>query len=66
MEQKPDDKQSGLSAAIAALLSASAGAGIGWLTWQVTESIAFGIGIAGPMALLSNNLITKMLRQGRK
>ena len=66
MGQKPDDKQSGLSAAIAALCGASAGAGIGWLTYQVTGSIAFGIGIAGPMALLSNNLIANMLRKGRE
>jgi hypothetical protein len=65
VEQKPDDKQSGLSAAFAALLSASAGAGIGWLTWQVTGSSAFGIGIAGPMALLSNNFITNVFLKGR-
>jgi hypothetical protein len=62
MNQQPNDKQSGRSAAIAALLSASAGSGIGWLTWQATGNIAVGIGIAGPMALLTNNILRKIMK----
>jgi len=59
MEEKPDDKQSWRAEAIAALLSAGAGAGIGWLTWQLTGNIAVGIGISGPMALVASNLLRK-------
>ncbi len=66
MEQEPSDKPSWRSEAIATLLSASAGAGIGWLTWQATGNIAVAIGIAGPMGALTNNLITNMLRKGKK
>ena len=64
MAQQPSDKQTGSTAAIAALLGASAGAGIGWLSYQARGNIAVGIGVAGPMALLSNNLIANMLRKG--
>lgn len=66
VQQKTADKHTGLTAAIAALLSASAGTGIGWLTWQVTGSVALGIGIAGPMALLSHNLLTNIMLNGRQ
>ena len=66
MEPKSGDHPSWRSAALAALLSAGAGSGIGWLTWQSTGSSALGIGIAGPMALLSNNMITQMLLKGKK
>lgn len=62
MEQKTDDKQLGLSAAIAALLSASAGAGIGWVIWLVTGNNAVAIGMAGPMALLTNNILQKVMK----
>ena len=61
MEQKPNDKRLGRSAAIA-LLSASAGAGIGWVIWLATGNNAVGIGIAGPMALLSSNILQKVIK----
>jgi hypothetical protein len=61
MEQKPNDKQLGRSAVIA-LLSASAGAGIGWVLWLGTRNIAVGIGMAGPIALLSSNILRKVIK----
>ena len=61
MEQKPNDKQLGRSAAIA-LLSAGAGAGIGWVLYLATGNIAVGIGMAGPMALLSSNILQKVIK----
>jgi hypothetical protein len=60
MEQKPNDKRLGRSAAIA-LLAASAGAGIGWILWLATGNNAVAIGMAGPIALLTNNLLLKIL-----
>ena len=62
MEQEPNDKQSVRSAAIATLLSASAGSGIGWVLWLVTGNIAVAIGIAGPMAALTNNFLRNAIK----
>jgi hypothetical protein len=62
MEQKPTDKQSVRSEAIAVLLSASAGSGIGWVIWLATSNIAVAIGIAGPMAALTNNILRKVIK----
>ena len=62
MDQKPNDKQSGRSAAIAALLGASAGAGIGWGIWLATGNNAVAIGMAGPIALLINNIFRKVIK----
>jgi hypothetical protein len=59
MEQKPDDKPSVRSEAFAVLVSAIAGSGIGWVTWLATANIAVAIGIAGPMAALTNNILRK-------
>ena len=58
MEQQPNGKQSGRSAAILALLAASAGAGIGWGIWLVTGNNGVAIGMAGPIALLVNNILS--------
>jgi len=62
MEQKPIDKQSVRSEAIAALLGAGAGAGLGWLIWLATGHIAVAIGMAGAIAALTNNLLRKVLK----
>ena len=64
MEQPPNDKQSTRSAAIAALLAVSAGAGIGYALMLATGNNAVGIGMAGPIALLVNNFVRNMLRKG--
>jgi LmbE family N-acetylglucosaminyl deacetylase len=62
MEQHPNDKQSGRSAAIAALLAAGAGAGIGWVIWLTTGNNGVAIGMAGPIALLVNNMLRKVIK----
>ena len=62
MEKQPNDKQSGRSAAIAALLSAGAGAGIGWGIWLATGNNGVAIGMAGPIALPSNNFLRKVIK----
>ena len=62
MEQQPNDKQSGRAAAIAALLAVSAGAGIGWGIWLTTGNNAVAIGMAGPIALLVNNMLRKVIK----
>ena len=64
MEQQPNDKPSTGSAAIAALLAVSTGAGIGYALMLATGNNAVGIGIAGPIALLVNNFVLGMLRKG--
>jgi hypothetical protein len=61
MEQRPSDKPSVRSEATAVLLSAGAGSGIGWVIWLATGNIAVAIGIAGPMAALSNNILRKII-----
>ena len=66
MEQQPSDKLSTRSEAIAVLLSAGAGSGIGYALWQATGNIAVGIGLAGPIALLVNNLVRNVLWKGKK
>ncbi len=65
MEQQPNDKRSTRSAAIAALLGASAGAGIGWVIWLTTGNNAVAIGVAGPIALLVNNFVRNMLLKSK-
>jgi hypothetical protein len=62
MEQKPNGKQSVRSEAIAALLSASAGSGVGWLIWLATSNIGVAIGIAGPIAALTNIFLRKVIK----
>lgn len=61
MEQKPNDKRLGRSAAIA-VLAAGGGAGIGWVLWLATGKIALGIGLAGPMALLISNILQRVIK----
>ena len=62
MEQKPNDKPSLRSEAIAVLLSAGAGSGIGWVIWLATGNIAVALGIAGPMGALTNNILRKVIK----
>ena len=62
MEQTPGDKQSVRSEAIAALLSAISGSGIGWLVWLATGNIAVAIGMAGPIAALANSFLRKAIK----
>lgn len=62
MEHKPDDKTSVRAEAIAAILGASAGSGIGWVLWLITANIAVAIGIAGPIAAITNSAIRKVLK----
>jgi hypothetical protein len=62
MEQKLTDKPSLRSEAIAAVLSACAGSGIGWLIWLATSNIGIAIGIAGPIAALSNVFLRKVIK----
>ena len=50
------------SEAIAVLLSAGAGVGIGWGVWLATGNIALAIGLAGPIAALSNNFLRKVIK----
>ena len=61
MEQNSNGKQSVRTEAIAALLSAIAGSGVGWLVWIATTNIGFAIGIAGPIAALTNVSLRKVL-----
>lgn len=62
MEQQPNDKRSVGSEAITALVSAGAGAGIGWVLWIATGSIALAIGMAGAIAALANNLLRRVIK----
>ena len=62
MEQKPNEKRSVRSEAIAVLLSASVGSGIGWVIWLATSNIAVAIGIAGPMAAITNSFLRKVIK----
>lgn len=62
MEQKPNDQRSVRPEAIAVLLSAIAGSGIGWVIWLATTNIAVAIGIAGPIAALANSFLRKVLK----
>lgn len=61
MEQAPGNKRSVGSEAIAALLAAGAGSGIGWALWLATDNIAVAIGIAGPIAALANAALHRVL-----
>ncbi len=62
MEQKQTDKPSVRSEAIAALVSAGAGSGIGWLIWLATNNLGVAIGMAGPIAALSNIFLRKVIK----
>ena len=62
MEQKPNGKQSIHSEAIAALLSAIAGSGAGWLVWVAKSNIGVAIGLAGPIAALTNIFVRKVFK----
>jgi len=62
MGHEPNDMQSLRSEALAALLAASAGSGIGWLIWLATSNIGVAIGMAGPIAALTNTIIRKALK----
>lgn len=62
MERDPNNKPSILSDVIAVIVSAIAGSGIGWAVWLVSRNIAVAIGMAGPIAALTNSY----LRRGRR
>ena len=62
MEKKTDNKKAVRSEAISVLLSASAGAGIGWIIWLTMGNIAVALGMAGPIAALSNNFLRKVIK----
>jgi len=55
------DNHQSTRVAVAALLSAGAGFGIGWAIWLATGNNAAAIGMAGPMALLANNILRKAM-----
>jgi hypothetical protein len=61
MGQTPGDRRSVRSEAIAALLAAAAGSGIGWVIWLATGNIGVAIGIAGPMAALTNFALRRVI-----
>lgn len=62
MEHNPSDKRSLRSEAIAAILAAGAGSGIGWVIWLATGNIGVAIGIAGPMAALTNFALRRAIK----
>ncbi|MBL8819259.1 MAG: hypothetical protein JNL58_24725 [Planctomyces sp.] len=62
MEQKLNGMPSLRSEVIATLLSAIAGSGIGWMIWQATSNIGVAIGVAGPIAALTNSFIRKVIK----
>ena len=61
MEQRPGDKRSVRAEAIAVLLAAGAGVGMGWVLLLTTGNVAVAIGMAGPIAWLSNNFFRKVI-----
>lgn len=61
MEQKQNGKPSMLAEAIAALFGAGAGSGLGWVIWLATGNIAVAIGIAGPIAALTNSFLRRVM-----
>lgn len=62
MEREPNDQPSVRSEAISAILSAGAGSGAGWLLWLATSNIAVAIGLAGPIAAITNSFVRKVIR----
>lgn len=57
MEQKSNGKQSVLEA----VLSATAGCSIVWLTWLATGNIVVTLLLAGPIAGLTKSLVRKVM-----
>jgi hypothetical protein len=62
MEQHSNGNPSVRTEAIAALLSVFAGSGAGWLVWFASSNIGVAIGIAGPIAALTNVSIRKVFK----
>ena len=62
MEPKLNGKPSIRSEAFAALVGAGAGSGVGWLIWLATSNIGVAIGMAGPIAALTNIIIRKITK----
>lgn len=62
MASNPTGKQTIHSEIIAAFVSAIAGSGIGWLVWATTSNIGVAIGIAGPIAALTNVAFRKVFQ----
>lgn len=62
MELRPNGKPSLRSEVLAALLSAIAGSGIGWLIWLASNNIGAAIGMAGPIAALANNVFRRVIK----
>ncbi len=48
---------------IAVLVGVTAGCGIAWMVWLATRNIAVTIGIAGPIAYISNGFLRNRLRK---
>ena len=66
MEQQPNNKLSTRSAAIAALLAVSAGAGIGYALMLATGNNVLGIVMASASANLVNNFVRNRLGKGKR
>jgi uncharacterized membrane protein len=62
VEQEPNNRPSMRSEAIAVIVSAIVGSGIGWALWLASSNIAVAIGMAGPMAALTNNFLRKVIK----
>lgn len=66
MENKAGNTGTFRVAAIAALLAIALGAGIGYGLMFATGSSVLGICMASPIALLVNNFVRGMLRNGKE
>lgn len=62
MGQKQIDVQSGGVGAVAAQLAAGSGTGFGWGDWLTAANNAISIGLAGLIALLTNNMLRKVIK----
>ncbi len=47
---------------IAVLFGVIAGCGIAWMVWLATSSFVFALGIAGPIAYISNGFMRNRLQ----